>query len=195
MKPKNYFYPALRTVKLTLAVAAMLSMLLPLAGNANDGAMRVSAECSNGVADGAYRVESAQGQLRIEGGYANGLREGNFVFYTARGEQMIVLPYTRGLLHGTVKAWHVGADSSLKLLSDISAGYIEGRHQTWYENGQQRSAFVIDDGDIASGKTWNPDGTELEINDNTQFLNTEIENDFSYYERLEQVMDAYPPTC
>ena len=173
-------------------------MLLPLAGTASDGALRVSAECKNGVADGNYRVESAEGQLRIEGSYSNGMREGEFVFYTAGGEQMIVLPYTRDLLHGTVKAWHVGSggtDSSLKLLSDISAGFIKGRHQTWYENGQPRSAFVIEDGDIASGETWNPDGTELEINDSTQFLNTEIENDFSYYERLDQVMDAYPPTC
>jgi len=183
-----------------IAALTLLALLPALAGAAGDGTLRVSAECSNGVAHGAYRVESAQGKLRIEGHYANGLREGDFVFYTAGGEKMIVLPYARGLLHGTVTAWHVGdgsdtSQSTPKLVSDIRAGFIQGRHQTWYENGQPRSDFVIEDGEITTGKAWNPDGTDLEINDAGLFLNAEIENDFNYYNRLEQVMDAYPPDC
>jgi antitoxin component YwqK of YwqJK toxin-antitoxin module len=175
-----------------------LAALLPFAVAASSDGLSVRAECRNGVPDGEYRVESAQGRVRIEGSFVDGLRNGEFVFYTANGDRMIVLPYTRGLLNGTVKAWHVGAgdaNSPLKLLSDIRAGYIKGRHRTWYENGKPRSDFVVDEGEIAAGETWNPDGTVLEIKDHAQFLSAEIQSDFAYYSRLEQVMDAHPPAC
>jgi len=199
MKPKKFIDVMRRALRHSITLALLPAIMPSLAGASADGALRVSAACEGGVASGAYRVESAQGNPRIEGAYANGLRDGDFVFYTADGAKMIVLPYTKGLLHGTIKAWHVGdsggGDPGLKLVSDIRAGFIQGRHRTWYENGQQRSDFVIEDGEITAGKAWNPDGTVLEIKDSSQFLNTEIENDFSYYHRLEQVMDAYPPDC
>lgn len=195
MKLKHFFEVTRRTLCCTLALAGCVAMLLPRPGATSEGALQVSAECKNGVPHGAYRVASGSGSVRFEGSYADGLRDGDFVFYAADGERMILLPYTRGLLHGTVKAWHGGADPGLKLVSDISAGFINGRHQTWYANGQPRSDFVIEDGEITTGETWNPDGTVLEINDDTQFLNSEIQNDFDYYDRLEQVMDAYPPAC
>jgi len=175
----------------------LLALFQAPGGSARGEAWHVSAECLDGVAHGAYRVESGQGRVRIEGRHAGGLREGDFVFYAANGDKMIVLPYTRGLLHGTVEAWHAGAGSPAlpKLVSDISAGFVSGRHQTWYENGKPRSEFVIEGGEIRSGKTWNTDGTVLELNDASQFLNAEIQSDFDYFSRLEQVLDIYPPDC
>lgn len=182
----------------TLLPMACSAALLPFAVAASSDGLSVTAECRDGVPDGEYRVESAQGRVRIEGSFAAGVRDGEFVFYTANGDRMIVLPYTRGLLNGTVKAWHVGAgdaNSPLKLLADIKAGFINGRHRTWYENGKPRSDFVIEDGEIIAGETWNPDGTVLEIKDHSQFLGAEIDSDFAYYDRLEQVMGAHPPAC
>ncbi|HEY5738488.1 MAG TPA: hypothetical protein VIW27_02125 [Gammaproteobacteria bacterium] len=177
---------------------ACLAALHSFAVAASSDGLSVAAECRNGVPEGKYQIESAQGRVRVKGSFVDGLRDGEFVFYTANGDRMIVLPYTRGLLNGAVKAWHVGAgdaNSPLKLLSDIKDGFIKGRHRTWYENGKPRSDFVIEDGEITAGETWNPDGTVLEIKDRAQFLSAEIQSDFAYYERLEQVMDAHPPTC
>ena len=187
-----------RLITGTLLPTVCSAALLPFTVAASSDGLSVTAECRNGVPDGEYRVESTQGNVRIEGSFANGLRDGEFVFFTADGDRMILLPYTRGLLNGTVKAWHAGADdanSSLKLLSDIKAGFINGQHRTWYANGKPRSDFVIADGEITAGETWNPDGTVLEIKDRAQFLSTEIQSDFAYYDRLEQVMDAHPPAC
>lgn len=177
-----------------------LVLLLPLPGAASGNTLAVRAECLNGVPHGIYRVESAAGRVRIEGRYVDGLRDGAFVFYGAGGDRLISLPYVSGLLNGTVRAWHAGSgsddpDAGLKLVSDIRAGFIDGRHQTWYENGERRSDFRLEDGEIAAGETWNPDGSTLQINSKTEFLNNEIESDFIYYDRLEQVMDIYPPAC
>ena len=174
--------------------------LAPLACLANDGGFDVYAECRDGIAHGAYRVEGRQGKLRIEGRYADGLRDGEFVFYSAAGAKAIALPYSSDLIDGTVRAWHVsgaepGTQSELKLESDISAGFIEGRYRTWYENGNRRSDFVVEEGEIVSAQTWNPDGSVLDIGNPSDLLQTDIEADFTYYARLEQVMEAFPPAC
>lgn len=178
----------------------VLALLLPLAGAAGDGTLVASNDCKAGIPHGEYRVKSADGPVRIAGSYAEGLRSGSFTFYDAGGEKLIALPYTRGLIHGTVEGWHVpdeagGGEPRLKLVSDISAGFIEGRYRTWYDNGKPRSDFTVEEGEIVSAKTWNPDGSVLEIGDPSAFLQTDIETDFAYYSRLEQVMDAFPPVC
>lgn len=175
-------------------------VFFPLACLANEAALVVDAECKGAIPHGGYVVESAAGAVRIEGRYADGLREGEFSFFGADGGRLILLPYSNGLIDGTVKAWHApgakeGVDPGLKLVSDISAGFIEGRYRTWYPNGNPRSDFVIEEGEVVSSKTWNPDGSELEIRNDSAFLQTDIESDFEYYARLEQVMDAYPPAC
>ena len=177
----------------------LIALLLPFVCAAGGAELVVDAECEGGVANGSYVARADPGPVRIEGRYSQGMREGEFVFYSASGEKLIVLPYTRGLINGTVRAWHApdadGGASRLKLESDLSAGFVNGRHRTWYENGNPRSDFTIEDGEILSGNTWNPDGSELEINSDSAFLQSEIESDFAYYGRLEQVLDAYPPGC
>lgn len=186
-----------------LRAAAFRVLLVPLlstfAGNAFGAEMVVNTECEGGVANGSYVVSAESGPVRIEGHFLHGLRDGEFIFYSPGGEKLIVLPYTKGLINGTVRAWHVpganGGASGLKLESDLHAGFANGRHRTWYANGNPRSDFTIEDGEIVSGGTWNPDGSELKINSDTDFLRAEIETDFAYYSRLEQVLDAYPPEC
>jgi hypothetical protein len=175
-------------------------LLFPVTCLANEAALTVDSECKGAIPHGAYTVESVSGAVRIAGSYADGLRSGSFTFYDAGGEKLIALPYTGGLIHGTVEAWHVpdeagGGEPRLKLVSDISAGFIEGRYRTWYDNGKPRSDFTVEEGEIVSAKTWNPDGSVLEIGDPSAFLQTDIETDFAYYSRLEQVMDAFPPVC
>jgi hypothetical protein len=177
----------------------LLPLLLPLAGAAFGAELVVDADCEGGLANGGYVVRAGPGPVRIEGRYSQGRRDGEFVFYSAGGEKLIVLPYTRGLINGTVRAWHApaadGDKPGLKLESDLNAGFVNGRHRTWYANGNPRSDFTISDGEILSANTWNPDGSELEINSDSAFLQAEIETDFAYYRRLEQLLDAYPPGC
>jgi len=177
----------------------LIPLLLPFACAALGAELVVDTECEGGVANGSYVVRADPGSVRIEGVFSQGMREGEFIFYSPGGEKLIVLPYTRGLIDGTVRAWHVpgeGGDASgLKLESELSAGFVNGRHRTWYANGNPRSDFTIKDGEILSGDTWSPDGSELKINSDSAFLQSEIETDFAYYSRLEQVLDAYPPEC
>ncbi|MGD2170497.1 MAG: hypothetical protein PVI79_07505 [Gammaproteobacteria bacterium] len=183
-------------------VAGLRILLIPLLSltcNAFGAEIVVDTECEGGVANGSYVVRAETGTVRIEGHYLQGVRDGEFIFYSPGGEKLIVLPYTKGLINGTVRAWHVpaanGDASGLKLESELSAGFVDGRHRTWYANGNPRSDFTIEDGEILSGDTWNPDGSELKINSDSAFLQAEIETDFAYYSRLEQVLDAYPPEC
>jgi hypothetical protein len=175
----------------------LVLLLFPIACLANEDALTVDAECRGEIPHGAYVVASAAGAVRIEGRYADGLRSGIFTFFGPAGGKLIVLPYTKGLIDGTVRAWHApdGTDSGLKLISDISAGFIEGRYRTWYENGNPRSDFVVENGEIVSAETWNPDGSALEIGDPSALLQADIDSDFAYYARLEQVMDSFPPAC
>ncbi|HKJ50022.1 MAG TPA: hypothetical protein VKB27_00900 [Gammaproteobacteria bacterium] len=191
--------PCREHAQLALLRNLLIALLLPFACSVSGAELVVDAECDGGVANGGYVVRADPGTVRIEGRYSRGLREGEFVFYSAAGEKLIVLPYTRGLINGTVRAWHApGANreaTGLKLESDLSAGFVDGHHRTWYANGNPRSDFTVKDGEILSANTWNPDGSELEINSDSAFLQSEIETDFAYYRRLEQLLDAYPPEC
>lgn len=175
----------------------IIPLLFPIACLANEAAPVVDAECEGAVPHGSYVVKSAAGAVRIEGRYADGLRAGDFRFFGPGGDRLVLLPYTKGLIDGTVKVWHTPGtgEIKLKLESELSAGFVDGRHRTWYENGNPRSDFSVEEGEIVSGRTWNPDGSELEINSAAAFLQFEIESDFAYFSRLEQVMDAYPPEC
>jgi len=177
----------------------LIPLLMPFAGTAFGAKLTADAECDGGIANGSYVVRADPGPVRIEGRYSQGMRDGEFVFYSVAGDKLIVLPYTKGLINGTVRAWHApganGDARGLKLESDLSAGFVNGHHRTWYANGNPRSDFTIRDGEILSANTWNPDGSELEINSDSAFLQSEIESDFAYYSRLEQLLDAYPPGC
>jgi hypothetical protein len=175
-------------------------VLFPALSFASENTLMVNSECVDEKAHGPYQVKTQSGLIRIDGQYENGNRSGDFTFYDAAGQKMIVVPYHKGFIHGTVTAWHRdaaggNAEPQLKLLSDIEGGFAVGRYQTWYENGEQRSRFELGNGEIKSGTVWNTDGSVIEIKAQAEFLSTDIESDFSYYQQLEQVLDAFPPQC
>lgn len=180
--------------------ACFALLLLPALCAASDNAMIVNAACLDDKAQGAYEVKARSGQVRISGHYADGSRNGDFTFFDPDGNRIIVLPYRNGFIHGTVTAWHSvgsGADPEpqLKLVSDIEGGFVIGRYQTWYANGVLRSRFELENGVIKSAEIRNTDGAVMEIKAQSEFLTADIESDFSYYQQLEQVLDAFPPQC
>lgn len=174
--------------------------LLPAFCAGSESPLIVNSECVNDKAQGSYEVKTQSGQVRISGHYADGGRDGDFTFYDQPGNRIIVLPYRKGFIHGTVTAWHsarsgAGSEPQLKLVSDIEGGFVIGRYQTWYANGVQRSSFELENGVIKSAEIRDTDGAIMDIKAQSEFLNADIESDFSYYQQLEQVLDAFPPQC
>lgn len=172
----------------------VFGLLLPVTGYASNGELAVDAECIDGSPQGRYVVKTSSGLARIEGSYAAGVKTGDFTFYTPAGGKLIVIPYAKGFINGTVKAWYPGATKP-KLISDIRGGLVEGRYQTWYENGNPRSNFSVKDGEIEHAEIWNTDGSAMAIEAKADFLESDIESDFDYYRKLEQVLDSFPPQC
>ena len=178
----------------------IIFLLFPGLALAGENTLMVDAQCVDEKAHGPYRVKTQSGLVRIEGRYQGDNRSGEFTFYDAAGQKLIVLPYRNGFIHGTVSAWYQDAggnspEPQLKLISDIEGGFVIGRYQTWYENGNPRSSFELGNGTIKSGTVWNTDGSAIEIKAQAAFLTADIESDFSYYQQLEQVLDAFPPQC
>lgn len=177
----------------------LLLTLLFISTAANSAGLNIAVDCKGQLPDGKYLAKSDQGVLIIEGTYQLGNKHGVFTFYNSTGKKIIEIPYTQDKLNGTVRAWYYLEDSkqskTLKLISVISNGYIEGKYQTWYPSGAKRSNFVIEEGDIQTGEVWNEDGSAIDIKAKANFLQNDIDSDFNYYGQLEQVLETYPPSC
>ena len=115
----------------------------------------------DGVRHGAFTEWHQNGKRARKGSYREGQLHGPFFEYTKLGKIKLCLLYDEGEKIGVARTWYTSGGRQMNF-SRNDKGQLDGRWQSWHENGRIKTRREYRDGLLLSAKTWSQEGMALE---------------------------------
>ncbi len=159
----------------------------------------VSGGCRDGAPNGLYEQRMPDGRLRITGAFAKGRRTGTFIFWAANGARIALIPYDDDVKVGTVAVWYdparAKADPPRKSETAYVAGVLHGVKRSWHPNGNPRTEFRYERGELAEARAWMQRGAPLSDAEARALAARDVSTDESFYATLETAIAENLPRC
>ena len=89
--------------------------------------------------------------------YKNGELNGQFQEFSPSGQQLLSTGYKNGKKYGLEKKWYSSGPQSAKIFWN-EKGRKHNKAETWFNNGNQKSVRIYENGILLEAQSWKPDG-------------------------------------
>jgi hypothetical protein len=178
--------------------AAVAAAALLAAGASLAESYTVYGNCRDGLAHGSYELRDAKGTVRAVGAFNRGKRTGSFIFWSSDGVRIAHLPFDEDVLSGTLAMWYSGRpgrEPQRKLEAAYSRGQLNGDKRSWFPNGQLRSEYRYEKGELRDASASTEGGKPLTQADARVLAQRDALTDDAFVASLLAIVTANPPRC